>query len=124
MDNTSKRIVLVDDEPSISESMLRFFKIKFPNYETLAFTEPKKALEYLLVNKTDVLITDIKMPELDGLQLIRELRKNEVKPIVFIVSGFYSNEHQEEFKALGDFTFFTKPVSLRVIAEKIMQKLA
>ena len=109
MDKIVKKIVLVDDEPAISESMHRFFKIKL-------------ALEYLVKNNTDVLVTDINMPDLDGFQLIRELRKKEVKPIVFIVSGFFSDEHQEEFQALGDFTFFTKPVSLRSIAESIAQR--
>lgn len=118
-----KVIVFVDDEPAITEAMNHYFSVKFPECQTKAFVDPVMALDYCLTQPVDLLVTDINMPEINGFQLIKKVRDAGVIMKVIIVSGFYSNEHKEEFSSLGDFSFFTKPVLLKELFAKIKEKI-
>lgn len=73
------KIVLVDDEQLIVDGLKKIISRQFPNIETAAFTDPFKALDALKNNPADLLITDIRMPEMTGLQLIRQVREAGVR---------------------------------------------
>lgn len=86
-----KEIVFVDDEDSIIAIYEEVFE--FENAKPVFFTDPKEALSYILKNgeNVSVLVTDLKMPEMSGLELIKEL-KNELPHIInFVVTAFWKD---------------------------------
>ncbi|MDD7305145.1 MAG: response regulator transcription factor [Peptoniphilaceae bacterium] len=77
-----KKIVVVDDDKEIADLISIYFKNEY--FEVNTFYESKSALEYLLKDSPDILLLDIMMPEINGFELLTEVRKNSYYPIVFI----------------------------------------
>ncbi len=73
------RILLVDDEQLIVNGLKKIISRQFPDVETRGFTDPVQALEELKADPAFLLITDIRMPRMTGLQLIQEAREAGVK---------------------------------------------
>lgn len=77
-----EKIVVVDDDKEIADLISIYFKNE--NFQVNTFYESKTALEHLLKDSPDILLLDIMMPEIDGFELLREVRKKTYYPIVFI----------------------------------------
>lgn len=89
------KCILVDDEP-LALNLLESYATQIPHLEVDGkFTHPVKALEYLRANPVDLLIVDIQMPDLNGLELISQL---VVKPLLIFTTAF-SQYAVEGFKA-------------------------
>lgn len=103
------QVVLVDDEPFMIELLKTAIAWEQFNMEIAGvFYNGQQALEFIRDNEVDVVISDIKMPVMDGKELLKELKK--VKPAVeFVVLSAY-NEFQlvREFFQLGIFDYITK----------------
>ncbi len=69
------KIVLVDDELNIVSGLSYMIRKRYGEAEIRPFTDPQEALEAMTRDMPDLLITDIKMPEMSGLELIRQVRK-------------------------------------------------
>jgi len=83
----SKRILIVDDSVSIREVIS--FTLENANYTVLIAEDAKEALKIAATNSVDLVITDLYMPEIDGIELIRQLRKKEDYskiPILFLTT--------------------------------------
>ncbi|NJM15638.1 MAG: response regulator, partial [Bacteroidales bacterium] len=81
----SKVILIVDDSESIREVVS--FTLENEGYEALIGVDGKDALKYLDGRKIDLVITDLHMPEMNGIELIKEIRKMESYlrvPILFL----------------------------------------
>lgn len=103
------KVVLVDDEPFLLKMVEN--TIEWQKYEMMVigtFFNGKQALDYVENNDVDVVISDIKMPVMDGKELITELKK--IKPEVeFVVLSSYSEfELVRDFFRLGAFDYLTK----------------
>jgi len=89
------KCILIDDEP-LALNLLESYTAQIPHLEVIGkFTHPVKALEYLRANPVDLLIVDIQMPDLNGLELISQL---VVKPLLIFTTAF-SQYAVEGFKA-------------------------
>lgn len=89
------KCILIDDEP-LALNLLESYTAQIPHLEVIGkFTHPVKALEYLRANPVDLLIVDIQMPDLNGLELISQL---VVKPLLIFTTAF-SQFAVEGFKA-------------------------
>lgn len=93
-----KKILLVDDEIDF----LQLFKARLEanGYNVVTAMNGREALEKFKKEKPDALILDVMMPEINGLEVLREIRKEDQKIPVFIITAF-SNE--ERFKAANQF---------------------
>ena len=83
------RVMLVDDEPWTLKGIQETFK--WDNYGLNvigAYESATLALQEILEKKPDVVFTDIRMPILNGMELLNEIRKNELDIEVIIISGF------------------------------------
>ncbi len=109
MMNKLLQIVVVDDESQITELLKTFLLCISKNLLVHTFTDPEEAREYILHHTIDVLITDFKMPKLDGIQLMRLVPKDTVK---VLISGYVSEITQSQLQDL-DAVFFEKPVPMR-----------
>ena len=81
-------LVIVDDEPKIRNGLSKLLSSR-PGFEiTGVFENAMEALEQLSVSYADVIITDIKMPEINGLDLINRIREKDENTKIIILSGY------------------------------------
>ena len=79
------RILIVDDEPNIVR--LLSMSLKSDGYETYSAYDGKQAFEVFEKEKPDIVVTDIKMPEMDGLELLKKIKQTDSETEVIIVTG-------------------------------------
>jgi len=79
------RVLIVDDEPAVLKSLVRCFRKE--NYHIETCNEPKKALEILKKNNFNLIISDFMMPEMNGADLLREVKKHYPQTIRIMLTG-------------------------------------
>jgi len=117
-------IVIVEDEDAARSGMERALKKK--GYNVVSFAESPKALDYIRSNENeiDLVITDLRMPEMDGIQLIQEITKLNRDISIILVTAFGSIESAVEAMKLGAEDYLSKPLDmfeLRKRVEKIIK---
>ena len=117
----SSRILIAEDEEDIQTILTKFINSKFEAIVTSA-KNGTEALEKISSKKYDLLITDIRMPDMDGIQLITNIKKfpSENSPDhIWIMSG-YINADQVEILSNGNITTFQKPLDLKILEENLL----
>jgi len=105
----SKRlsVLLLDDEPIVGERLgPALTKI---GCEVEAFEDPKKALERIDQKAFDVVVTDIRMGEIDGMQVLDRVRSQSPRTKVILITGYAMMELAREAMEKGAFDFISKP---------------
>jgi len=100
-------ILIVDDEDSVRDSLLNWFLED--GYEVEAAENAKKALQLLEERNFNIILADIKMPGMDGLELHRRIRSLNRETIVIIMTAFASVETAVQALKDGAFDYVTKP---------------
>ena len=113
------KILLVDDEPLITEELQD--ALEFEGFDVEATNSVKDALIACDENDFDLVITDLKMPHLGGLDLIRGLSEQGDAPIIFVLSGHGAESNRVEATALGAHSCFAKPIDPDVLVGHIRQ---
>ncbi len=109
-------IALVDDDENILTSVSMFLESE--GYRVQAFHDGASALAALTSNPPSLAILDVKMPRMDGLELLRRLRQTGDMPVIFLTSR--DDEFDEALGLnLGADDYITKPFSQRLLAERI-----
>ena len=114
------RIMLVDDEPDINAALS--VVLKRGGYDVDTFDNPFIALEKLKPGFYGLIILDVKMPQMDGFELYREIKKVDRKAkICFLTASelYYENFRKEKFAALDKELFIIKPISNAELLKKI-----
>ncbi|MDO7908170.1 response regulator transcription factor [Paenibacillus sp. JX-17] len=107
------RVFIVDDEPFILEGLCEIIDWSELGFEIVGQAENGRlALEALESRKVDVLMTDISMPVMNGLELIREARKLHQELKVLILSGFNEFDYLKEAMKLGIENYLLKPINV------------
>ena len=107
--NDMKRILTVDDSATIRQVVA--LVLRDAGYEVIAAVDGCDALERLAGTAVDMIITDLNMPNLDGVGLIREVRKNPAHcsiPIIMLTTESHDSKKQEG-KAAGASGWIVKP---------------
>lgn len=99
-------VLFVEDEPLLRESMGAWLERKAGR--VICAQHGAEALEILAANKIDLLLTDVRMPVMDGITLIRRMRKTGARPRVILVTGFKDHVLQDASK-LGVDAIVEKP---------------
>ena len=111
------KILIVDDEPALLQQLqeiLDFHKISAVIAESV-----QKGFELLDSDQFDILICDIRLPGMSGLNFLEAIRhKGILTPVVFY-SGFYETDMLKEAMKLGAFDFIEKPISEKKLLEVI-----
>lgn len=116
------KILFVDDEPRAGELMLRFSE--GADYECQVFQSPQKALEYFKNDGAGLVVTDINMPGMDGISLLREIRALDHEVPVIIITAYSSVDNAIEALRLGASDFLKKPYDmdeLRLLIERTLE---
>lgn len=117
-----KQILFVDDELSILESIQRIFYDMDDEWDMEFANNGNEALEYMKVHPFDVIISDMRMPEMDGAELLNKVKTLYPSTIRFILSGFSDKEMILRTVGPAD-QFLTKPCNPKVIKEAIINAL-
>ncbi len=117
------RIFVVDDEESIRE----FFEImlKREGYEVVTASNGAEALEKLKKQAVDLIISDIQMPELSGLELLTKVKEMDPEMAVIMITAFGSTETAVEAMKLGAYDYIQKPFKIdevRIIIQKALEQ--
>jgi two-component system response regulator ChvI len=109
-------IALVDDDRNILTTLS--IGLQAEGFSTRVYNDGETALKALIENPPDLAIFDIKMPRLDGLRLLQELRKTSSLPVIFLTS---KDEEPDEALglALGADDYIAKPFSQRLLVARI-----
>ncbi|SMF72873.1 response regulator [Pseudobacteriovorax antillogorgiicola] len=91
--NRTSHILVVDDD----DTLLKFFKIHLNKFfsRVIVVKNAKEAIETLKDKEIDLVISDIKMPRMDGIQLMKKVKNHDPSIPVFLVSGALLNETQQ-----------------------------
>ena len=109
-------IALVDDDRNILTSVS--MTLEQEGYLVRTYTDGESALQGLLAKPADLAVLDIKMPRMDGMELLQRLRQRSNMPVVFLTS---KDEEVDELMGLrlGADDYITKPFSQRLLLERI-----
>jgi DNA-binding response OmpR family regulator len=130
---TSYRILVVDDDPDILITFKKGLeeqvdKSRFGNRKIQVDTHssPKQALSSFKADVYDLLMLDIRMPDINGFELYRELSKIDDKPKVCFITAYelYYDALKKDFPGLDVGCFIKKPISIEDLAAKIREELA
>ena len=113
------RLLVVDDEVDFLESIV--MRIKLRGIEAHGVTSGKQALEYLEkhADEVDVVMLDIKMPGMDGLETLQQVKKDHPDLECIVVTGHGSQEFSRLGRELGAFDYLIKPIPLDTILERV-----
>ena len=109
-------IALVDDDQNILTSVS--IALEAEGYAVRSYTDPVTALHALSKKPADLVVLDIKMPRMDGMELLRQLRRSSDCPAIFLTS---KDDEVDEVLGLkmGADDYITKPFSQRLLIERI-----
>ena len=110
-------ILIVDDEPIICDRLKAFIEKEGHRVET--FVEPDKALDRLGAKDFDILISDIRMGEIDGIQVMEKAMEKSNRIKVIMITGYATMELARESMAKGAFDFIAKPFKSKEIRSTI-----
>jgi two-component system response regulator FlrC len=118
------RVLIVDDDPALRRLALDV--LKDAGYELLEAPDGAQALRLLRERPVDVVVSDLRMPALDGLQLLAATRKLPDPPVVVLLTAFGSVKQAVEAMRLGAFDFMEKPLpspaTLRRTVERALRE--
>ena len=93
IDNSNKsRILFVDDDPKVLESIQRIFFDMDDEWDMEFANNGKEALECMKIQSFDVVVSDMRMPEMDGAALLNKVQKLYPHTVRFILSGYSDKE--------------------------------
>lgn len=116
-DDMHRKILTVDDEP-INNKIIAFIMKDEPMYEIVSVESGSKALEALDKDSFDLIMLDVRMPEMDGLETLKHIREKTNTPVI-LMTGDKTLEASTEFAALGCDDFITKPFLPLLIKEVV-----
>ena len=121
--NQGLNILLIEDELEVRESYVDMFG--FLDLEVDTAENGKHGLEKLEAKHYDIIVTDLNMPEIDGLETMRRVKKKDSDIEVIVITGFATIENAVGAMKQGAFDYITKPVSLehvKIVMNKCIQK--
>ena len=104
----TEKLLIVDDEPDMLKLLSMIIKEKTP-YEALTTNNPLEALELAKQGGFDLVIADLKMPGLDGMELLEAIKRVDDDIPVIIITAYGTVESAMEVMQKGGFDFITKP---------------
>jgi two-component system response regulator FlrC len=118
----ARPILVVDDEPGMRSAL--FEALTRQGHAVDLAENGAEAIEKFKANPFDLVITDVRMPYMDGMEVLREVKKTSNQTPVVVVSGYGTVESAVEAMREGAFDYILKPFSLDLIEETVERALA
>jgi DNA-binding NtrC family response regulator len=116
------RILVLDDEPIVCQRLKP--ALEKLGYEVDTFTQSLEAMHQIQKTDYEIIITDLKMKGIDGLQFLQAAKKRSPRTEVIVITGFATLETAKESFQKGVFDFIAKPFKLSEIQEVVTKAAA
>lgn len=114
------KVLVVDDDDAIRDNL---YELLSENYSCQTAETAEKAFSRLEEDTYDVVLTDISMPGLSGLELLGHIRQQFADTPVIIISGIGDQEHARGLIRLGAFDFLLKPFTLETVEKSVARAI-
>jgi DNA-binding NtrC family response regulator len=114
------RALVVDDDETIRDTL---YELLSENYICQTAGTAEKAFARLQADSYDVVLTDISMPGLSGLELLGQVRQRFPNTPVIVISGISDQEHAQGLTKLGAFDYLLKPFSLDEVEKSVRRAI-
>lgn len=121
--NGRHHILVVDDEPLVRRSLSEFLTLE--GYSVSSAENGREALELLKTYTADIIITDIKMPEIDGIQLLKHIKREQAGIPVILITGYGSIDSAVNAIKDGAYDYVTKPIvdsEIKLVIERLIKQ--
>ena len=112
-------ILVVDDEESVVELFHRILKKK--EYTVLTATNGKDALELADKERPDLVILDLNLPGISGIEVLRRIKKIDENIEVIVITGYGTKETVKTAMRLGAYDYITKPFDINYVSSLIKE---
>jgi len=115
------KVLVVDDEPEAVELLVEFLSAK--GYEVLTATNGEEAVRRVKEDRPHLVLLDVRMPKMDGMEALRRIR--EIDPEMGVIMVTAVNEEEVGRKALeqGAFDYIVKPLDLKYLERSLWYKI-
>ncbi len=114
-------VMILDDEPIVCERLRS--TLEKVNLDIETFVDPNEAIKRFAEKKFQILITDLKMKELDGIEVLKLVQKVSPETKVIIITGFATVEKAREALKIGAYDFIAKPFKLSQLRDLVIKAL-
>jgi len=124
MNNKIARILIIEDEADVRESYQDMFE--FFGYEVDSAPNGREGVVKVTSNDFDIVITDLNMPEMDGIEVLKVIKKNKPYIEVIVITGYATLENAIKAMKIGAYDYFTKPIDLehvKIVLAKCVQSI-
>jgi DNA-binding NtrC family response regulator len=111
------RVLLVDDEEKYLAALVK--RLELRQVDARGATRGREALDILEQDPIDVVILDVRMPDMDGLEVLKEIKDKQLPCEVVLLTGYASMEVAVHGMELGAFDYTMKPIDLDELLNKI-----
>lgn len=111
------KLLLVDDEEDFLESLSERLAMRELSHETAA--DGEQALKQIRDDEPTVIVLDLRMPGMDGLEVLRQVKKAHPKVQVVILTGHGTDEDKKQAERMGAFAYLKKPVEMDTLLETV-----
>jgi DNA-binding NtrC family response regulator len=122
MSKNKLRILVLDDEPIVCKRLQP--ALEKLGFEVDTFTQSVEAMHQVQQSAYDIVITDLKMKEVDGMRFLEEVKKQRPETEVIVITGFATMETAKQSFQKGVFDFIAKPFKLSEIQDVVTRAAA
>jgi DNA-binding response OmpR family regulator len=110
-------ILIVEDEKATGWALAQ--TLKEDGYETIVVGSSEDALKHLSKKACDLLVTDVRLPGMNGVDLVKALRKDPPSPPAIVITAYATQELRDKAAKAGADAWFVKPFNVRQLKQKI-----
>lgn len=125
--NISRTVVLIDDDSEISKGIRKLVQTALPNVRVVDFREGDLAIQYIENSLPDLILTDVLMPKMNGLSLLKAIKTHMNKYVknipVVVLTGVGNRELNLQARRLGAVDYILKPFHSKVFILKVKRLL-
>jgi DNA-binding response OmpR family regulator len=115
------RVLVVDDEPDAVELLQEFLASK--GYEVVTAANGEEALQRVKEDRPHLILLDVRMPGMSGLEVLRQVRRIDQEVGVIMVTAVHEEETGRQALALGAFDYVVKPLDLTYLERSLWYKV-
>ncbi len=119
--NKTYSVMVLDDEPIVCDRLRS--TLEKANLDIETFTDPNEAIRRFGEKKFQLVITDLKMKELEGIEILKLVQKVSPETKVIIITGFATVEKAREALKMGAYDFIAKPFKLSQLRDLVVKAL-
>jgi DNA-binding response OmpR family regulator len=115
------RVLVVDDEPDAVELLQEFLTAK--GYEVMTASDGEEALRKVKEDRPHLILLDVRMPKMNGLEALRRIREIDHEVGVIMVTAVNEEETGREALRMGAFDYITKPLDFQYLERSLWYKI-